>query len=76
MKKVLVINGSPKGKTSNTFKLTETFLDGLQQADNLDLNIEIVDVNNLDLGPWNVRKKTPSFLKPHNSHNYLYEHWR
>lgn len=24
----------------------------------------------------NVRKKTPSFLKPHNSHNYLYEHWR
>ncbi len=63
MKKVLVINGSPKGKTSNTFKLTETFLDGLQQADNLDLNIEIVDVNNLDLGPckgcfacWN---KTP-----------------
>lgn len=31
MKKILVINGSPKGKASNTFKLTQSFLKGLNK---------------------------------------------
>lgn len=63
MKKVLVINGSPKLKASNTFKLTSAFLEGLKQVENLDLDIEILDVNELGLNPckgcfacWN---KTP-----------------
>lgn len=31
MKKILLINGSPKGKASNTFKLTQSFLKGLNK---------------------------------------------
>ena len=30
--KVLVINGSPKGENSNTWKLTEQFLAGMQEG--------------------------------------------
>lgn len=44
------------------------FIDGNKRVGSLTLLV-ILDLRN-------VRKKTPSFLKPHNSHNYLYEHWR
>ena len=30
--KVLVINGSPKGRKSNTWKLTEQFLEGMRES--------------------------------------------
>ncbi|MBR1692734.1 MAG: NAD(P)H-dependent oxidoreductase, partial [Lachnospiraceae bacterium] len=30
--KVLVINGSPKGKKSNSYRLTEAFINGMRQA--------------------------------------------
>lgn len=75
MKKVLVINGSPKGKTSNTFKLTSAFLEGMKQTENLDLDIEIVDVNELHLHPcqgcfacWN---KTPGKCIHHDAMEVL-----
>lgn len=29
---ILVINGSPKGKASNTYRLTQAFLEGIKQA--------------------------------------------
>lgn len=40
MKKILVINGSPKGKSSNTFKLTQSFLKGLNK--NKEYEIEVI----------------------------------
>ena len=30
--KILVLNGSPKGTRSNSMRLTEAFLEGLQEA--------------------------------------------
>ncbi len=30
--KVLVLNGSPKGERSNTYRLTSAFLEGLRQV--------------------------------------------
>ena len=30
--KVLILNGSPKGDKSNTYRLTSAFLDGLRQT--------------------------------------------
>ena len=30
--RVLVLNGSPKGDKSNTYRLTSAFLDGLRQT--------------------------------------------
>lgn len=66
--KVLVINGSPKGKRSNSYKLTKAFLEGMnlgleeESKGNL-AEIEEVDVNRLAIKPclgcfscWN---KTP-----------------
>ena len=29
---ILVINGSPRGKASNTYRLTQAFLEGIKQA--------------------------------------------
>jgi multimeric flavodoxin WrbA len=59
---VLLINGSPKGKQSNTYKLATAFIEGLKIAEN-ELVVEEICVNNLDLNPclgcfscWN---KTP-----------------
>lgn len=40
MKKILVINGSPKEKSSNTFKHTQSFLKGLNK--NKEYEIEII----------------------------------
>ncbi len=60
--KVLVINGSPKGRKSNTWKLTEQFLAGMREAQDA-LETEEIQVNQLEIRPclgcfscWN---KTP-----------------
>lgn len=66
--KVLVINGSPKGKGSNSYKLTKAFLEGMElgvgSMEGEDpVCVEEIQVNRLDLKPclgcfscWN---KTP-----------------
>lgn len=64
--KVLVINGSPKGKASNSYKLTKAFLEGMRigiSAEGEGLLVEELPVNRLDIRPclgcfscWN---KTP-----------------
>lgn len=59
---ILLINGSPKGKQSNTYKLATAFIGGLKAAER-DAVVEEICVNTLDLNPclgcfscWN---KTP-----------------
>lgn len=59
--KVLMINGSPKGKKSNTYKLTNAFIEGIKEA--TDVEYEEIQVNTLNIKPclgcfscWN---KTP-----------------
>lgn len=64
--KILVINGSPKGKRSNSYQLTQAFLEGLRRetAERKErCEIEEIQVNRLDIKPclgcfscWN---KTP-----------------
>lgn len=65
--KVLVINGSPKGKNSNSYKLTKAFLEGMKQGERETeesrIWVEELQVNRLALKPclgcfscWN---KTP-----------------
>lgn len=65
--KILVINGSPKGKRSNTYRLTQTFLEGIKLAEEKSSqpNPEIfeIDLTQADIKPclgcfscWN---KTP-----------------
>lgn len=63
---ILVINGSPKGTRSNTWKLTTAFLEGLKQSlseTGTEARVEELQVNRLDISPclgcfscWN---KTP-----------------
>ena len=59
---ILLINGSPKGKQSNTYQLATAFIEGLKVAES-DAVVEEICVNTLDLNPclgcfscWN---KTP-----------------
>jgi len=59
---ILLINGSPKGKKSNTYKLSTAFIEGLREEQK-ELVVEEIFVNNLELNPclgcfscWN---KTP-----------------
>ncbi|MDD6492023.1 MAG: NAD(P)H-dependent oxidoreductase [Firmicutes bacterium] len=54
--KILVINGSPKGAVSNTYKLTKAFLEGMRQGivgtDNGNgVQVEEIQVNRLDIKP-------------------------
>ncbi len=70
--KILVINGSPKGSASNTYKLTRAFLEGMELgAQEKDLNgqvqVEEIWVNRMNIKPclgcfscWN---KTPGDLR-------------
>ena len=59
---ILLINGSPKGKKSNTYKLATAFIEGLKEEQN-ELVVEEIFVNKLEISPclgcfscWN---KTP-----------------
>lgn len=59
--KILIINGSPKGKGSNTYKLSSAFAEGIKEK--VGAEVEELHVNNLDIKPclgcfscWN---KTP-----------------
>ena len=50
--RILAINGSPKGERSNTWQLTQAFLDGVTErlgADNVELRTVIV--RDLDIQP-------------------------
>ena len=49
MKNVLVINGSPKKKASNTMVVTNAFLKGLNKDNNL--NIDIIEASSLKVTP-------------------------
>lgn len=63
---ILVLNGSPKGNASNTLRLTDSFLKGLQDAysnKNIETSIDIVHINNLHIeacrGCFSCWNKTP-----------------
>lgn len=47
--RVLVLNGSPKGDKSNTYRLTSAFLDGLRQTQ--PVKAETIEVGKLHLLP-------------------------
>lgn len=53
--RVLVINGSPKGSRSNSYKLTRAFLDGMrleiEQSETGPMEIEELNVGRLDIRP-------------------------
>ena len=60
---ILLINGSPKGKGSNTYKLSTAFIEGMKAGSKEMLDVEELQVNQLDIKPclgcfscWN---KTP-----------------
>lgn len=59
--KILLINGSPKGKNSNTYKLANAFISGIKEKQNIDL--DEISINNLEinhcLGCFSCWKKTP-----------------
>lgn len=59
--KILVLNGSPKGKGSNTLKIANSFLEGLNEVE--DNWVEIVNIKDKDishcLGCFNCWTKTP-----------------
>ncbi len=61
--KVLLINGSPKGKGSNTYKLSKSFIEGMKIDGGNSVLVEEVQVNRLDLknclGCFNCWNKTP-----------------
>ena len=60
---VLVINGSSKGKNSNTYKLTTAFVEGLKSKNEESLLIEELQVNQLVIKPclgcFSCWKNTP-----------------
>lgn len=51
MKKVLIINGSPKGEASNSYQLTHSFIEGIQTVEGLNPEIEIIDLNQAKIAP-------------------------
>ena len=59
---ILLINGSPKGKRSNTYKLATAFIDGIKE-EKKELEVEEIFVNNLEinscLGCFSCWNKTP-----------------
>lgn len=59
--KILIVNGSPKGKRSNTYKLTSAFVNGISTTTNIEYEEVIVKDKNIGtcigcFGCWN---KTP-----------------
>jgi len=64
--KILVLNGSPKGSRSNTYKLTKAFLAGMREstkAANGTFEVEEIQVNQRDISPclgcFSCWSKTP-----------------
>ena len=59
---ILLINGSPKGKKSNTYKLASAFIEGLKEQQK-ELVVEEIQVNKLEinscLGCFSCWNKTP-----------------
>lgn len=59
---ILLINGSPKGKRSNTYKLATAFIDGIKE-EKKELEVEEIFVNTLEinscLGCFSCWNKTP-----------------
>lgn len=49
-KKVLILNGSPRGNNSSTFKATKAFVDGILEQ-NQDFEAEYVWINDLSIKP-------------------------
>lgn len=47
--KVLLINGSPKGKKSNTYQLSTAFINGIKKSTTIEY--EELDLNKLDINP-------------------------
>lgn len=58
---ILLINGSPKGKNSNTYKLATAFVDGIKEK--TEVILDEVSVNKMDikscLGCFSCWNKTP-----------------
>lgn len=58
---ILVLNGSPRGERSNTFKITNTFLNGMNQKSKN--NVDIINISKMDIqhcsGCFNCWTKTP-----------------
>ena len=59
---VLLINGSPKGKNSNTYKLSSAFVEGIKSNSN-NVIVEELQINKLELksciGCFSCWNKTP-----------------
>lgn len=55
---VLVINGSPKGEKSNSFKLTQAFLEGLNESDVRIAHLSQLKISNCQ-GCFSCWNKTP-----------------
>lgn len=78
---VLVINGSPKGEKSNTYRLTQAFVEGLkiqeEKSGNTSPSIEILEIYKLNIRPclgcfacWN---KTPGKCCVHDDMSMVIE---
>lgn len=78
---ILVINGSPKGERSNSYKLTKAFLEGIilqeQKNGNPDPAIETIEINKMNIRPclgcfscWN---KTPGKCCIHDDMSVILE---
>lgn len=61
--RILAINGSPKGKRSNTWRLTSAFLEGMQSCEAEAPELEVLDISMLDIKPclgcFSCWSKTP-----------------
>lgn len=75
MKKVLVLNGSPKGKRSNTLKLAESFIEGISTTEKC--LIENIDLSKMQidhcLGCYCCWTKTPGKCVINDDMNVLLE---
>jgi len=53
--KILVINGSPKGKNSNTYRLTQAFLEGIRLTMTKKGQQEALEIHELTVGRLQIR---------------------